>query len=118
MLGQDICLVICGNKSDMEKNRTVKQADAEAYAESVGAVHFLTSAKLNRGIDDMFLDLSKRMLSKPTPSGSSSGGGGNERRRTSGRNVLQVIDDSGPSNKNGIDIGSSSEARSNGAGCC
>ena len=44
----------------MEKNRTVDQATAEAYASSVGAIHFNTSAKLNRGIEDMFLDLSKR----------------------------------------------------------
>ncbi len=49
-----------GNKSDMEKNRTVDQMTAEAYATSVGAVHFNTSAKLNKGIDDMFLELTKR----------------------------------------------------------
>ena len=31
------------------------------FASSVGAVHFYTSAKLNKGIDEMFLDLTKRM---------------------------------------------------------
>ena len=31
-----------------------------SYAEQVGAKHYQTSAKLNRGIDDMFLDLCKR----------------------------------------------------------
>jgi uncharacterized membrane protein len=44
----------------MEKNRTVDQVTAESYAASVGAVHFNTSAKLNKGIDDMFLELTKR----------------------------------------------------------
>ena len=29
------------------------------YAASVGATHFLTSAKLNKGIPELFLDLSK-----------------------------------------------------------
>lgn len=29
------------------------------YAASVGAKHFHTSAKLNKGIEEMFLDLSK-----------------------------------------------------------
>jgi len=45
---------------DMEKHRHVSHEEAEAYAASVGANHFNTSAKLNRGIDEMFLDLSKR----------------------------------------------------------
>jgi Ras-related protein Rab-21 len=62
-----------GNKSDMEKTRTVDHNAAErcgfainicltllSYATSVGAVHFNTSAKLNRGIEEMFFDLSKR----------------------------------------------------------
>ena len=31
------------------------------YAKSVGAKHFHTSAKLNKGIEEMFLDLSKGM---------------------------------------------------------
>eukprot|EP00911_Craspedida_sp_UC1_P001624 UC1_evm1s1231 len=34
MLGADIALTICGNKMDLEKNRTVSQVEAEAYAES------------------------------------------------------------------------------------
>lgn len=71
MLGNDIAIAICGNKSDMEKNRTVDQSAAEAYAASVGAVHFNTSAKLNRGIDEMFLDLVKRMISQAEVGGGS-----------------------------------------------
>lgn len=81
MLGQDICLVICGNKMDMEKNRTVDQATAERYAESVGAVHFHTSAKLNRGIEELFLDLSKRMMKASETSKDGSGAAKGSRRR-------------------------------------
>ncbi len=32
------------------------------YAESVGAKHYHTSAKLNKGIEELFLDLCKRTL--------------------------------------------------------
>lgn len=31
MLGTDICLVIAGNKTDLEKNRNVRLEDAEEY---------------------------------------------------------------------------------------
>jgi len=63
MLGNDVVLVIAGNKCDLERNRTVPQDKAESYAQSVGANHFLTSAKINKGIDELFLDLTKRMIS-------------------------------------------------------
>lgn len=64
MLGDDICITIVGNKIDLEKERHVETAEGEEYARTVGAVHCHTSAKLNKGIDDLFLDLSKRMLEK------------------------------------------------------
>jgi Ras-related protein Rab-21 len=32
------------------------------YAESIGATHFVTSAKLNTGIDEVFLDVARRVL--------------------------------------------------------
>lgn len=32
------------------------------YAKQVGAVHFHTSAKRNQNIEDMFLDLTRRMM--------------------------------------------------------
>ncbi|XP_050440452.1 ras-related protein Rab-21 [Adelges cooleyi] len=64
MLGNEICLVIAGNKIDLEKDRTVLVEDAENYAHSVGAVHFHTSAKLNTGIEDLFLNLCQMMIDK------------------------------------------------------
>lgn len=44
-----VVLVLVGNKSDLEGSRAVPLAEAERYAKSVGAAHFQTSAKLNRG---------------------------------------------------------------------
>jgi len=64
MLGNDITLCIAGNKIDMAKERNVSVEQAEEYAASVGAKHFHTSAKLNKGIEELFLDLSKRMMEK------------------------------------------------------
>ncbi|XP_065072037.1 ras-related protein Rab-21-like [Rhopilema esculentum] len=66
MLGDDICLCIAGNKTDLEKDRHVDAQVAEDYARSVGAKHFHTSAKLNKGIDELFLDLTKTMHEKQT----------------------------------------------------
>ncbi|CAD6241478.1 GSCOCG00009275001-RA-CDS [Cotesia congregata] len=62
MLGDDVCLAIAGNKVDLEKDRNVPIEEAEEYAKQVGAVHFHTSAKQNRNIEEMFLDLTKRMM--------------------------------------------------------
>ncbi|KAH3764688.1 Ras-related protein Rab-21 [Pelomyxa schiedti] len=65
MLGNDIVLSIAGNKVDLDRNRVVELQEAEDYAASVGAKHYLTSAKLNKGIEEMFKDIAKRLLEVP-----------------------------------------------------
>ncbi|XP_076811307.1 ras-related protein Rab-21-like [Clavelina lepadiformis] len=95
MLGQDISLCIAGNKIDLEKSRHVSVEEAEEYALSVGAKHIHTSAKLNKGIDELFLALTKRMLqvsdtqSPVQSTGNSSGTG----RGAGRRNVVQVVNE-------------------------
>eukprot|EP01114_Cavostelium_apophysatum_P006816 TRINITY_DN1830_c0_g1_i1.p1 TRINITY_DN1830_c0_g1~~TRINITY_DN1830_c0_g1_i1.p1 ORF type:complete len:200 (+),score=32.58 TRINITY_DN1830_c0_g1_i1:128-727(+) len=70
MLGQDIVLAIAGNKCDLERNRVVQVDKAESYAASVGAKHYHTSAKLNKGVNELFLELTRRMLdTNPQTSG-------------------------------------------------
>jgi len=64
MLGSEICLTIAGNKIDLEKERNVSIEMAEEYAKSVGAVHLNTSAKMNTGIEEMFLELTQRMIQR------------------------------------------------------
>ncbi|KAF2076118.1 hypothetical protein CYY_002580 [Polysphondylium violaceum] len=71
MLGNDISLCIIGNKADLEKSRVIPLAEAESYAKSVGAIHYSTSAKLNKGVEDLFLDLTKRMLANMNSSNNS-----------------------------------------------
>ncbi|KAF2351964.1 Small GTP-binding protein domain [Trinorchestia longiramus] len=62
MQGETIVLAIAGNKSDLSAHRVVDCTTAEQYAEEVGAIHFETSARLNEGVEELFLDLSRRML--------------------------------------------------------
>ncbi|XP_069798116.1 ras-related protein Rab-21-like [Narcine bancroftii] len=62
MLGSEISLCIVGNKTDLENDRNVLIEEAEAYTTSVGAKHFHTSAKMNQGIEELFLHICKRML--------------------------------------------------------
>jgi len=64
MLGNDVVLVIVGNKIDLERGRVVNKQKAEEFSTTVGAKHFETSAKLNQGINEMFSDLTKMMLAK------------------------------------------------------
>lgn len=66
MLGDSCVLCIVGNKTDLEKKRTVSVGEAEEYAASVGAKHYFTSAKQSRGIQELFLDLGKRLIEKET----------------------------------------------------
>lgn len=71
IVGKNIILVIAGNKSDMEKKRQVDEAEAEAYAVSVGAIHVPTSAKTGKNVENAFLEMTKGMLkmSKATEGG-------------------------------------------------
>lgn len=100
MLGNNIAITIAGNKIDMEKKRNVEASVAEEYARSVGATHFHTSAKLNKGIEDLFLDLSQQMIkaadekSKKSPDSSANG-------NRNGNSTVTVIDDITPKSKSG-----------------
>merc|ERR1719397_1624065 len=62
MVGSDICLVIAGNKADLETRRVVERAAAEKFAASVNALHLQTSAKNNEGIQTLFERLAANML--------------------------------------------------------
>ena len=64
--GKDVVLAIVGNKTDLlsaqQQNNILDNeliAEAQKYSESANASHYCTSAKTNRGIDELFLDLTK-----------------------------------------------------------
>jgi len=71
MLGEGIVLVIAGNKCDLERQRVVSLEEAEAYAKTVGAEHFSTSAKMSKGVSELFLQLTKLLLARASSGGSS-----------------------------------------------
>ena len=82
-MGDKVVLAIVGNKIDLDKERNVPAEEATEYtkrsiatfplkliwfkfmirySKSVGATHFLTSAKTNRGIEELFLDVTQQLL--------------------------------------------------------
>mmetsp|Transcript_15189 Transcript_15189/g.44457 ORF Transcript_15189/g.44457 Transcript_15189/m.44457 type:complete len:223 (+) Transcript_15189:76-744(+) len=75
MVGREIDLCIVGNKVDMERARQVDRAEAEQYAEQVGALYGETSAKRNVGIDEIFMLLATRVLEKKRKELVDAGGG-------------------------------------------
>lgn len=91
MLGNEICLCIVGNKIDLEKERHVSIQEAESYAESVGAKHYHTSAKQNKGIEELFLDLCKRMIETAQVDERAKGNGSSQ--AGAARRGVQIIDD-------------------------
>lgn len=61
-LGNTAEILIVGNKIDLEEERQVTRQDAEAYAESEGALYMETSAQDNVGISDAFESLTASKL--------------------------------------------------------
>lgn len=57
-----IVLAICGNKSDLADHRQVPREEAEAFAEKVGAFYVETSARDAVNVNDLFLEVGKRVL--------------------------------------------------------
>ncbi|TRY73219.1 hypothetical protein TCAL_02549 [Tigriopus californicus] len=95
MLGSDLNLAIAGNKTDLEKQRRVDVQMAEDYAKAVGAHHFHTSAKQNKGIEELFLDLSQRMINTSDDLARASGGSlGLSSLGGARGNTVTVVDDS------------------------
>jgi len=95
IVGNDITIVIAGNKIDLEKNRAVNEQEAIAYAQSVGANHFHTSAKANRGLDDVFNTLSQKMLERK------GAGGGKAGSSSANKQKLVIVDTPEPEKKSG-----------------
>jgi Ras-related protein Rab-21 len=66
IIGKNIVLVIAGNKCDLEKHRQVEEQEAIEYAESVGAIHILCSAKTGKNVEQAFLEVTKGMIQQET----------------------------------------------------
>uniref|UniRef100_A0A2K6CXU3 Ras-related protein Rab-21 n=1 Tax=Macaca nemestrina TaxID=9545 RepID=A0A2K6CXU3_MACNE len=94
MLGNEICLCIVGKHLTFFLKK---------YAESVGAKHYHTSAKQNKGIEELFLDLCKRMIETAQVDERAKGNGSSQ--PGTARRGVQIIDDE-------------PQAQTGGGGCC
>uniref|UniRef100_A0A1I7UBQ3 Ras-related protein Rab-21 n=1 Tax=Caenorhabditis tropicalis TaxID=1561998 RepID=A0A1I7UBQ3_9PELO len=63
-LGKSAEILIVGNKTDLEDERKIARQDAEAYAETEGAIYMETSAQDNIGISEAFEALTAKMLDR------------------------------------------------------
>ena len=57
-----VVLGIVGNKSDLYEQEEVPENDARQFAQSIGAIFALTSAKMNTGVDALFEDAGNKYL--------------------------------------------------------
>ena len=60
MRGNDLPIIIVGNKSDLEGQRVVTKESAESYARKIGVDHYLASAKTGANVIDVFRTLTER----------------------------------------------------------
>ena len=66
----NIVMAVAGNKADIPAERQVPQDEAAAYAKSINASFFETSAVTGQNVVEVFVDLGKRL---PVPGGAKPG---------------------------------------------
>jgi small GTP-binding protein len=57
---KNIIIAIAANKCDLFEKEVVDEKEARDYAKSIGAIFSLTSAKSTAGINDLFIEISKK----------------------------------------------------------
>lgn len=92
--GDDIKIVVVGNKIDLSKDRCVSTEQGERYANSIHAKYFEVSAKTGAGIENLFAHLGKLLLTIPVKSTS--------RKNTKvGLQVIDAAENDEPNEKKG-----------------
>jgi len=61
-ISDDIVMAVVGNKMDLQKVRTVPRDRAKEFADSINAQFHEVSAKDNQGVNEMFVDIVRRLL--------------------------------------------------------
>lgn len=93
VVGEDIALVVAGNKCDLEKNRQVAADEAIKYCKQVGAEFVETSAKSGKGVQDAFYNLTQKMVDiRDKGHTGGAGGGGSNGGGSKGRRRLDTSD--------------------------
>jgi small GTP-binding protein len=60
-----LTFVLAGNKCDLERERQVPSADAQAVADKYGAKYIETSAVTKQGINEVFLEIARLWNERP-----------------------------------------------------
>merc|ERR1711862_10457 len=58
---ENIVVVVCGNKLDLDEDRMIDHSQGEGYARSIGAQYYECSAKSGANVKKMFLELAERV---------------------------------------------------------
>ncbi|KAI1335292.1 ras family-domain-containing protein [Xylariaceae sp. FL0016] len=61
---ENVPIVICGNKADLEESRTVPRTKGFAISQRWGAPYYESSARTKTNVDEVFIDLCRQMLRK------------------------------------------------------
>jgi len=64
LASQNIVIILCGNKSDLESERQVTTAEAEQFANDNGMYFTETSAKSGENVEDAFLSCTQQVIDK------------------------------------------------------
>jgi len=62
--GEEITIIIVGNKCDRENDREVDEEESKDWAKKYNAEHFHTSAKSGKGIEEAFQSLATKLFQK------------------------------------------------------
>lgn len=121
MLGnENIKLAIIGNKVDLLSSQEQKNPQSNALVqeaiqltnELINARHYLSSAKLNQGIGDLFISLSRRMIEQSKKQQQLAAATSSTTYRS--RRTLAVTDGSGAAKE----AGENPSGGSKGGTCC
>ncbi|OWZ61865.1 hypothetical protein AYX14_06011 [Cryptococcus neoformans] len=72
-----IVIMLVGNKTDMESQRKTSREMGEQYAKEEGLLFAEASAKTGEGVEELFMEIAKKLpLAPPPPRGQVAGGKG------------------------------------------
>ncbi|KAK3853385.1 hypothetical protein Pcinc_040072, partial [Petrolisthes cinctipes] len=63
-VGDELMLIVVGNKKDLTEDRVVNAATAEEYATSIDAPYIETSALDNTGVQEVFSNVAEEMVKR------------------------------------------------------